>query len=158
MIREKRELTFQQAKDKALRLLEFRAHSEKELREKLLRAGAKEEDIPEITGFLKSYGFINDADYAERLARDLKKLKKFGRRRIRMELSAKGIADEFIQTALDGLDDDEADVLLPLVEKKLGGNFEKKNIDKTIRYFVYRGYGFGDIKHCIEQITAQSLE
>ena len=36
MIKGKKELTFQQAKDKALRLLEFRAHSEKELRDKLL--------------------------------------------------------------------------------------------------------------------------
>ncbi|MDD6214159.1 MAG: regulatory protein RecX [Firmicutes bacterium] len=158
MIKGKKELTFQQAKDKALRLLEFRAHSEKELRDKLLRAGAKEEDLTEITDFLKRYSFINDADYAERLARDLKKLKKYGKRRIRRELSAKGIADECAQAALDGLVDDETDVLLPLIEKKLGGNFEKKSIDKTIRYFMYRGYGFGDIKHCIEQITAQSLE
>ena len=38
------------------------------------------------------------------------------------------------------------DMLLPLVEKRLKGDFEKKNIDKCIRYFMYRGYGFSDIK------------
>jgi len=43
--REKKELTFDEAKDKALRLLEFRSHSERELSDKLKRAGAKEEDI-----------------------------------------------------------------------------------------------------------------
>ena len=40
--REKKELTFDEAKDKALRLLEFRSHSERELSDKLKRAGAKE--------------------------------------------------------------------------------------------------------------------
>lgn len=38
--REKKELTFDEAKDKALRLLEFRSHSERELSDKLKRAGA----------------------------------------------------------------------------------------------------------------------
>ena len=33
--REKKELTFDEAKDKALRLLEFRSHSERELSDKL---------------------------------------------------------------------------------------------------------------------------
>ena len=36
--REKKELTFDEAKDKALRLLEFRSHSERELSDKLKRA------------------------------------------------------------------------------------------------------------------------
>ena len=44
------------------------------------------------------------------------------------------------------------DMLLPLVEKRLKGDFEKKNIDKCIRYFMYRGYGFSDIKNCIDNI------
>ena len=88
--REKKELTFDEAKDKALRLLEFRSHSERELSDKLKRAGAKEEDM-----------------------------------------------------------------LLPLVEKRLKGDFEKKNIDKCIRYFMYRGYGFSDIKNCIDNIKEE---
>ena len=37
--REKKELTFDEAKDKALRLLEFRSHSERELSDKLKIAG-----------------------------------------------------------------------------------------------------------------------
>ena len=50
---EKKELTFEQAKDKALRLLEFRSHSERELKDKLKRAGAKEDDIEEILEFCR---------------------------------------------------------------------------------------------------------
>ena len=47
------------------------------------------------------------------------------------------------------------DMLLPLVEKRLKGDFEKKNIDKCIRYFMYRGYGFSDIKNCIDNIKEE---
>lgn len=150
--REQKELTFEQAKDKALRLLEFRAHSERELTDKLKRAGAKDEDIDEILDFCRNYGFVDDRSYAIRKARDLKNLKRYGIKRIKSELYAKGIDAEYIEEAVSELDDDEGEMLLPLVEKKLGGNFEKKNIDKCIRYFIYRGYSFGDIKNCIDTI------
>lgn len=150
--REQKELTFEQAKDKALRLLEFRAHSERELTDKLRRAGAREEDIDGILDFCRNYGFVNDRSYAMRKARDLKNLKRYGIKRIKSELYAKGIDAEYIEEAVAELDDDESEMLLPLVEKKLGGNFEKKNIDKCIRYFIYRGYSFSDIKNCIDTI------
>ena len=158
MIREKKELTPQGAKEKALRLLEFRSHSEKELRDKLLRAGAKAEDLPEIFDFLREYSFINDAEYAKKLARDLQNLNKYGIRRIRDELKSRGIQGENLENAMFELSDEEEDQLLPLMERKLSGNFDKKNIDRAIRYFVYRGYGYDDIKSAIEKIRGEALE
>ena len=151
----KKELTKQEAKDKALRLLAFRAHSEKELADKLIMAGAKKEDLPYVLDFVKEYGFVNDADYAVHLARDLQKIKKYGKNRIIAELKKRGIAAEFIDAALLETDDGEADILLPLMERKLGGNFDRKNIDRAIRYFAYRGYDFDDIKACIERLKQE---
>ena len=155
---EKKELNKAQAKEKALRLLEFRSHSEKELRDKLLRAGANSDDLPEIFNFLREYSFVNDAEYAKKLARDLQNLNKYGIRRIREELKRRGIFGEDLENAMLELSDEEEEQLLPLVERKLGGNFEKKNIDRAIRYFAYRGYGFGDIKSAIEKICGEALE
>ncbi len=155
---EKKELTFEQAKEKALRLLEFRSHSERELSDKLRRNGAKEEDIEKILEFCRNYGFVNDRNYAMMKAQDLKNLKKYGKRRIKSELYSKGIPAEYIEEAVSELEDDEAEELLPLVEKKLRGDFEKKNIDKCIRYFMYRGYGFSDIKNCIENLKTDYEE
>ena len=146
--REKKELTFDEAKDKALRLLEFRSHSERELSDKLKRAGAKEEDIDEILEFCRNYSFLDDRKYAIAKAKDLKNL-------IKSELYSKGIDAEYVEEAVSYLDEDEEDMLLPLVEKRLKGDFEKKNIDKCIRYFMYRGYGFSDIKNCIDNIKEE---
>lgn len=158
MIREKKELTAHETREKALRLLEFRSHSEKELSEKLLRAGAKQEDLPSVLEFLREYGFLNDARYAKSLSKDLQNIKKLGKRRIIGELKAKGISGEELDDALLELSEDEEETLFPLMEKKLGGNFEKKNVDRAIRYFLYRGYGFDDIKACIDRLKSDYFE
>lgn len=154
----KKELNAAMAKEKALRLLEFRSHSEKELCDKLIRAGANKDDLPPIMEFLKEYGFLDDIEYAKGLARDLQNLKKLGKRRISQELKAKGISGEALEEALSELRADEEDELLPLIERKLGGDFEKKNVDRAIRYFLYRGYGFDDIKACIDKLKADYFE
>lgn len=148
---EKKILNYDETKEKALRLLEFRSHSEKELTDKLRRAGSLDEDIEKILEFCREYGFVNDKLYAKRKAQDLQNLKKYGRHRIKSELNQKGIASDLIELAMAELEEDEEDRLYPLVVKKLGGSFEKKNIDKCIRYFIYRGYNFSDIKSCIER-------
>jgi len=147
-------LTKEQTKEKALRLLEFRSHSEKELRDKLKRAGGVGEDIDSVVEFLKNYGFLDDLKYAVRKAHDMSNLKKFGKLRIVQELKMLGISSEYIEEAVSDIGEDEEEVLLPLVLKKLNGDFEKKSIDRTMRYFAMRGYKFDDIKRCIE--TAKS--
>lgn len=154
----KKNLTYEQAKEKALRLLEFRSHSEKELSDKLKRAGAEHEDIVTILGFCREYGFVDDRKYAVSKAKDLQNLKKWGKRRILQELRVKGISAEDAEAAMWELDDEEEDTLYPLVVKKLAGDFEKKNTDKCIRYFLYRGYELGDIKRCVERARGEADE
>ena len=139
--------TYDAVKEKALRLLEFRSHSERELTQKLKRAGASQENIEQTLIFCREYGFVDDAAYAKRKAADLLNLKKYGRRRIYSELKALGIDEDDISAAMDELDPDaEQRNLEALAEKKLGGDTTRKNIDKTIRFLVYRGYDIYDIK------------
>lgn len=156
---EKKELDYEQTKDKALRLLTFRAHSEKELSDKLRRAGATDENIEKTLEFCREYSFVNDEQYALSKVRDLKNLKKYGGKRIEAELKRLGVSGEDAAEAMAELEeDDEQERLYPLVVKKLGGDFEKKSVDRCIRYFIYRGYGFGDIKECIERAKGEADE
>lgn len=143
---------YEQTKDRALRLLEFRAHSEKELSDKLRRDGADPEDIEKTLDFCRRYNFVNDLQYAKGKAKDLQNLKKYGKRRIAAELYAKGISSEYVEEAVSELEFDNSESLLPLVEKKLGGDFERKSVERCIRYFIYRGYELRDIKECIETL------
>lgn len=156
--KEKQPLDYNAAKEKALRLLEFRAHSEYELRQKLLHALAKPEDIDAIMEFLHEYSLIDDRIYAQRLAADLSNLKKFGTYRIRAELMRHGIEREVCDEVISELDTDEQQMLLPLMERKLGGDFDKKSRDRAFRYFAGRGYSFDDIKSAFDAVRAQSEE
>lgn len=150
--------TYEEVKEKALRLLEFRSHSEKELKDKLSRCGASGENIERTLDFCRRYGFVNDAEYAKAKARDLLNLKKLGLRRICGELKNKGISDELISEAIYELDlDSMEDTLNKLVRNKLRDDFSDKNINKCIRYFLYRGYDLRDIRSCINDIVYGGL-
>lgn len=144
--------TYTETKEKALRLLEFRTHSQKELCDKLKRCGADEGNIIKTIEFLKNYGLINDKNYAHSLSNDLKNLKKYGKNRIKNELYKRGIATEIIDEVLLDLDEYDEDELFGLVEKKLKGDFSDKNKQKTIRYFIYRGYGIDEIKKALDKL------
>ena len=151
----KKELNFHETKEKALRYLEFRSHSEKELTDKLKRSGANYEDILSVIAFLKEYNFLNDRSFAEKYTHDLVTLKKFGKKRVKLELSKKGISQEIISEVLENFDWDSEDILTPLVKKKLSGDFEKKSIDRCFRYFLYKGYSFDEIKSSIDKIKTE---
>ena len=149
--------TYDEVKEKALRLLEFRSHSEYELSQKLKRCGASEENILSTLDFCRNYGFVNDRTYAERKAADLVNLKKYGIYRVRNELKSKGISDIIIEDVISQIDiEKQADELVCLVEKKLKDDFSDKNIDKCIRYFIYRGYNIYDIKNAVQTVKERS--
>ncbi len=153
MRKQKPLVTYEAVKEKALRLLEFRSHSEKELRDKLKHQEASDEHIELTLDFCRRYGFVNDESYAQRKAKDLMNLKKYGIRRIRSELKAKGIADDIIESSILALDtENEQTTLRNMLEKKIKNDFSQKNKDKCIRYFIYRGYDIYDIKDAIRSL------
>lgn len=148
---------YEDVKEKALRLLEFRSHSEHELKTKLLRAGASSENTDAVIDFCRRYGFVDDESFAKRKAHDLIHLKKYGLHRVKSELKAKGIPSTIIDNVMAEFNkDDECEMLNTLVEKKLNNDFSDKNKDKCIRYFIYRGYDLQNIKNAIQFIKEKS--
>ncbi len=156
----KRTVLFEDAKAKAAKLVSMRSYTVSGIRKKLLEYTQSEEVTDRTVAFLEEYKLIDDWDYARRYAHDCFYLKKLGKRSIRMKLSEKGIpsnvADEVIDELVDA--DVAEDHLLSLLSKKLGGDFDFKNIQKAKRYAAYRGYGFDEIDSAIRKIQAESEE
>ncbi len=96
------------AREKALYLLEHRSHSKKELTEKIARTAASREAAKAAADRLEELGLLNDADYADRLARELFTRKKFGARRVAQELRLKGIDPLIVQDLLARYADEDA--------------------------------------------------
>ncbi len=91
-------------RDKALNLLSYRAHSRKELHDKLLRKGAEEDETEEVLDWLTGRGFLNDWDYAGMIVRKYSR-KGYERWRIRAELFKRGIEREIREEVLSELPD-----------------------------------------------------
>lgn len=104
---------------------------------------------------MHEYHLTDDRIYASRLANDLSNIKKFGKHRIKAELSRRGIKREIIYEVLDEIETDEGEQILPLMEKKLGGDFDRKSRDRAFRYFAARGYSFDDIKRAFDKISSE---
>ena len=90
-----------EAKLKALSLLNYMDRTESQLRQKLKEKSFSDEAIEQAIDYVKSFGYINDAGYAERYI--LNKQGSKSRREIYASLSQKGINREDIETAMEAM-------------------------------------------------------
>lgn len=111
------------ARECALSLLEYRDHTEKEMRQKLVQRGFSIESIDEAIDFLKEYRYLDDKGYAERYIRSAASCK--SKRRICSELEQKGISREVIAYWLEKYPVDEESQICRFLEKK--GYFSEEN-------------------------------
>lgn len=95
------------AYDEALRLLEFRARSETELRRQLLRKGLAQPDVEAAVERLRGQKLIDDDDFARQFARARVLGAGASRRRIVQELSRRGVSREIAEQALSRLRDED---------------------------------------------------
>lgn len=84
----------------ALHYLARREYAESELRQRLLRRGAKPADVDAALARLKQAGYLDDARFAYARVRQRRDISRRGRGMVRAELTGFGIADELIENAL----------------------------------------------------------
>lgn len=85
--------------DYALRLLARRSHSLAELREKLTARARNREDIPNVIGRLKEYGYVNDRKLAEAFASTRLANEGFGKARVVRDLRKRRVATDVAERA-----------------------------------------------------------
>ena len=92
------------ALEKATSYLNRKSHTEKEVKDYLLRKGYEEDESSEAVRRLKEYGFLNDLAYAK-LYFEYGFEKGRGKDRIVRELARKGVSRDTIEQAYDDLED-----------------------------------------------------
>ena len=83
----------------ALKLLGFRARTEKELRERLVGKKYELDNIDDVLAKLTKISLINDQKFAENYVRDKLSISRRGPRRIYFELIKRGVAKEIAEVA-----------------------------------------------------------
>ena len=136
------------AEEKALYLLEHRAHSKKELENKITRAEFDREAARSAVEHMEELGLLNDEDYARRLANELFTRKKFGARRVKQELRQKGIDDALIAAVMDEFSTErrkQRKTSAPFGAKYPMAREDEKVRRRAVAALQRYGYGFDEI-------------
>lgn len=152
------------AKRRAMHLLSGRDYSRNELIEKL-KNNYSEATANAVAELMCEYGYIDDRRYAEKLARQCIKAKRYGKSRAAMYMRQKGLDAQTIEEALEKYSqDDITGEIAELLRKKyadrlfLPGLEGKKEMQKVIAALARRGYGYGDIKAALYIVQSEEEE
>lgn len=141
------------ARERAYYLLGYRDHSKKELYEKLLKS-ARPEIAEEIIRMVEEQGYLNDAEYAKKLARYYLQTKKWGSRKAYFEMMRKGIEKETALSAISDCDVDSVSQIRAVIDKKYADRLdsgEYKEKQKVIAALLRLGFSYSDIKTAIDE-------
>ncbi len=135
------------AYNKALGLLSRREHSEKELAQRLKRAGYEKDDSETAIEKLQSINFQSDDRFAELLVRS-RVGQGYGPRRIAYELANHGLSREAIALAIATEDADWLSIATQLTERKFGRKAANSHAERNKRaqFLLRRGFDVETVK------------
>ncbi len=121
------------ARNKAIYLLSKRDYSRKELEQRLCHEGGRyvadnREAAKKAAAAMEEYGYVNDKNYAERLARRFCLEKCYPHRRAEQALCEKGIARDIAAEAVKTIEQEDWQLALEFLRKKrytVGNNYER---------------------------------
>jgi regulatory protein len=150
------------ARHYALKLLSYRARSEKELGERLIRKGIAEPVVSATIHHLKEIGLVNDLALAEAIRREALTTKMLSRRGARIYMIRRGISPDIIDTVLYQDNNTDIDNARRFVDKKM--RVLHKYPQETAKRRLYgllsrRGYSSETIiKVLNEMITTKEVD
>jgi regulatory protein len=159
----KKQLTKEQALQKARHYCGYQERSHAEAKEKLYSFGLRKQEVEELLAQLIEDDYLNEERFAQQFAGGHFRMKKWGRVKITYELKQKRVSEYCIKKGLKEID--ETDYIKTL--EKLAG--EKWNtlktetnlfvkLRKTQDYLLQKGYESGLIKEAIGKIRGASAD
>lgn len=137
-------MTKQQAIKKAESYCAYQERCHKEVKNKLYSLGLYKSVVEEIMAHLIEYGFLNEERFAHEFVRGKFSIKKWGRKRLQLELRQRDISTYLIKTAISQISEDEyIEAFNKLAEKKiksLKSQPKLKQKRKLADYLLYRGW------------------
>lgn len=135
---------------RAMHLLEKTDRTEQQLRKKLLEGGYPEELAEQAVTYVKSYHYIDDERYARTFVRLNQDRRSAGR--MKMDLLAKGIPADIIETALAQENETQPEALIQKwMEKKNfdPGTATRQETAKMYQFLLRKGFGSNEIMHVL---------
>jgi len=155
------------AYESALRSLDIRARSEREITQKLARVGFAETTVAAVVDKLRNMKLLDDTAFAAQWVEGRTRVegsRPIGRRRLAQELFQKGVKKELAEEALANVsEDDEYILALAAAQKKVRKppSDPEALVDeqrKLIAFLQRRGFGWGTIKRVIADVLGAGSE
>lgn len=149
LLRDKSAAAF--ARERALNLLSFRPHSQKELCDKLLRKGISPEAADSAIEWLAEHGYLDDGGYASAVVRHYAK-KGYGEKRIASELYRRGIPRDLWADALREMPDSDSEIDR-FLRTRLKNPDNPDEIRKISAALARRGFQWDEIRSALNRIS-----
>lgn len=147
-------VSFRRAYNKGLDLLSRRPYGVNELIKKLCEKGHEKEASQKACDRLLELGLLNDEEYARILANDLLQRKNYSTKRIKQELSFRGIPREIIENTVDSLDNDAENRIILVIKKKYINKLnDEKGRKRAVDGLMRLGFSYSEIKSALKQIS-----
>lgn len=151
------EVLVKRAKLRAMHLLEVMDRTEEQLRTRLKRDSYPDDIIEIAMQYVKSFGYINDENYAKRYVENKKTSK--SKIEIKMALLQKGVPQEGVQNAIEECYEmeDESAAIQRILEKKRFSKETATDLEKQkmYGYLLRKGFHYEVVRQVI-QVSSQN--
>ncbi len=131
-------MSFELAKEKAIRYIAIAKKTESEVKKKLEKCNFEEDVIDEVVTYLTKLGYIDDNDYVDAYIRQCMRLLNYSVYEIKNKLLQKGIKKDIMEEKLQKLY--ESDYEKKITEKLLNGKLKSMDEIKQKQYLYRRGF------------------
>ncbi len=149
--------TLEKARQRAVAFIAYRPRSEKEVRQRLRRAGATDELIEEIIAGLRAAALLDDESFSRSWVESRMQHAPRSRRMLAWELRQKGIDPQTIDASLEGVSDSEAAYLAarqrwPRVAAVRPAWQRRRRLGE---YLARNGFAYDTIEEAIERVERE---
>ena len=147
-------MTSEEARRKALSLLEKRDYGRDELVSKLVEKGARAPDAEAAADKMVEYGFVNDEKYAGMVVRHYA-AKGYGAARVREELRRRRLLRELRDAALGQMPDNSGAASAILAQKLRGRGADRDALRRAMSALVRRGFSWDEARRAADSYLAE---
>jgi regulatory protein len=147
------------AQEKALNFLSFRPRSADEVRRSLREKGYLDPVIDQVMERLERSGLVNDEDFARFWVDNREQFKPKSGRGLRYELRQKGVTDDAIESALEGIDEEDSAYRAASTRAKRIPHDNKQAFAKRLGdYLARRGFPYSVVREVTERLWSELNE
>lgn len=154
-----REALLKQARAKAARYCSRKERAPQQVLEKLISWQLEEAEAQEILAELTRENFLNEQRFCRAFCHDKFEFNRWGRVRIKMELTRFNLPVQVVSEGLNSIDPDRyREILNDLAEKRwkslVPGEDEWIRKKKTIDYLLRKGFEYELVNDLVDQVSA----